>query len=637
MKKLIQSANFILLFALPLIFCPGLEESFILPKRLLLYLGVALLLLGTLIASKVDLSIAVGERKNLYNILLFTLTILFLLAYLFSGSYSAGYNDILDWIPLLLLGFLWQYHLDGSSSQKGAFWLIAAGTLSAIYAFCQRLGIDPIHWQQADLVRTRSIGTLGNPDFLAGFLAIVLPLSLGALFSAKNPKSRWLFVLSTIFIVSGCLLSYSRGGWLALLSGGIVFFILSSAKIPKKQLVILFLIVVALFFLIKVGDRHKEFSIISRVKNFASLQDPSVSARFHLWKTALSLSLQHPLLGNGPGAFTYLALPYRKNEPMFLRTRLAMPERVHNDFLEIMVAFGIPALLVYLSLLVLSLFNLFRNARSSTEQSIFWAGMFSALIAFMVQGLFVYSTLPSLVILCFLIGSGNYRNAEKNYPIFAFTALFMVLLGMSLCLFNITADRLYFCSVTEQLAGNNKQAVNNIERAIKIFPFQPLYFIHKGKYLEAELVKNYSPELFTRTANAYIIAQKLNPLNPYPYADLGRLSGAMAGRNPGLGEIAIYAYSQALQRDPYNAFFLNDLANVYLDTNHPEQAITYYRKSLEIYPNSAITMGNLSRAYVLTGQTALAIKILTQITETDPKAKDAKQLLQYLKHGGTNK
>jgi len=79
------------------------------------------------------------------------------------------------------------------------------------------------------------------------------------------------------------------------------------------------------------------------------------------------------------------------------------------------------------------------------------------------------------------------------------------------------------------------------------------------------------------------------------------------------------------------------LANLFLDTNHPEQAITYYRKSLEIYPNSAITMGNLSRAYVLTGQTALAIKILTQITETDPKAKDAKQLLQYLKHGGTNK
>jgi len=630
MKKILPWTNLLLLFVLPLIFYPNIEEVFVLPKRLILYLGVILLLAGILFSPGAGLSLNQKNTKNKYDLLLLLFAFLVIFAFVVSGHYSAGLNEILDWVPLLILGFIWKNYLDYETAQKGTCLLISAATLTSIYAFCQKLGIDPVNWEQIELVKTRSIGTLGNPDFLSSFLVTVFPLALAALFLFNERKHHLLLSFSVILIGAGSVLSFSRGGWIALIIGTVCFLWLSRFKLEKKQVWGFILIVCLAFLLIKFGDRHKEISLSSRMKNFINLQDPSISSRIHLWKTAIILSMHSPILGHGPGTFPYLALPYRESEPLFQKERLAIPEKVHNDLLEIMISFGTPALLLYLLILGYSLAKVYNKIQVEPHNKIFWAGIAGSLIAFIVQGLFVYSTLPVLVIFWFLLSAINFREGDNPKKLPALAAFIIIILGLGLTGGNLVADHFFYRALTENLAGNQTKAIQEINQAIKIYPLQPAYYINKGKFLEAHLRNNYSPLCFSSAANAYIRASKINPLNPYPFADLGRLAGTYAAMGQPMQEIAIWAYQQALERDPYNAFFLNDIGNVYLDSNRPAQAIIYYQKSLRIHPNSSLTLANWGRALLLTGQKEQALEIIQKALRIDPHYQYAKQLLHYI-------
>lgn len=55
-----------------------------------------------------------------------------------------------------------------------------------IYAFFQRLGLDPLApFYQTRLDMNRAFSSLGNPNYLAGFILIMLPLLHETIFVHK--------------------------------------------------------------------------------------------------------------------------------------------------------------------------------------------------------------------------------------------------------------------------------------------------------------------------------------------------------------------------------------------------------------------------------------------------------------------
>ena len=80
--------------------------------------------------------------------------------------------------------------------------VLLSAVLSSLYALAQFAGLDVIPWKDFD----RPVGTLGNPNFLAGFLIAILPLLAiyelsGKKMFNKIPKLQLAFKLQLIRLI----------------------------------------------------------------------------------------------------------------------------------------------------------------------------------------------------------------------------------------------------------------------------------------------------------------------------------------------------------------------------------------------------------------------------------------------------
>ncbi|MGH7442925.1 MAG: O-antigen ligase family protein, partial [bacterium] len=91
--------------------------------------------------------------------------------------------------------------------------LLAAALCAALYALMQALGRDYMPWSAASTVANRFFGTLGNPNFLGGLMAMAIPLKLGLAWEAwgkEKPEDKdapW-----RLFILGLGVLTYLAAG-----------------------------------------------------------------------------------------------------------------------------------------------------------------------------------------------------------------------------------------------------------------------------------------------------------------------------------------------------------------------------------------------------------------------------------------
>lgn len=108
--------------------------------------------------------------------------------------------------------------------------LFAAVTLSSVavaaYAICQRLGLDPLSWEATALGLDpiqRATGTLGNPTFVAGYLAVALFVTVA------YSRARRLAAAALVVQFGGILATGSRGALIAAAAGAVVFLLAQAA------------------------------------------------------------------------------------------------------------------------------------------------------------------------------------------------------------------------------------------------------------------------------------------------------------------------------------------------------------------------------------------------------------------------
>lgn len=107
----------------------------------------------------------------------------------------------------------------GIGSRQRLLNVIAWSSLPVcLYAIVQHAGLDPIHWS-FDAARPFSL--LGNPDFLASYLAMVLPLT------AYLAVKQQLPAVGLVFLQAGVLwLTAGRSGFLALIAASVVLLLI---------------------------------------------------------------------------------------------------------------------------------------------------------------------------------------------------------------------------------------------------------------------------------------------------------------------------------------------------------------------------------------------------------------------------
>ena len=186
----------------------------------------------------------------------------------------------------------------------------------------------------------RVFATFFNPDFLAGFMAVMLPLALAWYLSRTSKGVTLIAGFAVLGISANILLSGSRFGAVAAVGGVLVFLLLAlyARQIGKSQTVrgLILLVPIILVFL-RLGS-----PLTNRVATVGA-ESHSGNFRVYTWKGAARMAEANPINGTGLGTFE-IAYP---RYALVGYTKLA-----HNSYLQIAAEAGTPAALALIALII---------------------------------------------------------------------------------------------------------------------------------------------------------------------------------------------------------------------------------------------------------------------------------------------
>ncbi len=188
----------------------------------------------------------------------------------------------------------------------------------------------------------RAYGAFGSPNSLGIYLAVVLVIGLIWYLSLAEKKAKLLVNVGQLVILSGLLVSFSRGAWLAASAGLLsIFLILLLNKkifsepssnfhsISKVLVPFVSYSLLTLSFLILFSPL-----IITRFNTANRLEQRSVSERQTQWHEAMPLLKLNWLLGVGPGAYTAALARVYPGRPAFAY------QPIHNIYALALVEWG---------------------------------------------------------------------------------------------------------------------------------------------------------------------------------------------------------------------------------------------------------------------------------------------------------
>ncbi len=212
------------------------------------------------------------------------------------------------------------------------FWIVI------LYAFFQRFGLDPLtNAYNSRLDPWRLFSTLGNPNYLAWYVLLMLPLLRVYHFEGEVSWQEHMWEVS-IWIISW-LMIYWTGSYLAwMMFATYVGYTIISHVLPKTayRKYLWFVIVLALVtFVITISIEYRDTILeAQKMKWFI--------ARWYLWKTgfsALTANIGHFLFGYGPDGFLPVSEHFRHPLLSVYEDPAYRIDRSHNVFLDFWLHF----------------------------------------------------------------------------------------------------------------------------------------------------------------------------------------------------------------------------------------------------------------------------------------------------------
>lgn len=201
----------------------------------------------------------------------------------------------------------------------------------------------------------------GNLSMLTALLCTA-GLGWGVEQSCQKRRKYWviLLVLGAVGGIFGSLLSGSRGGWVGL---PFVFFVLYrtyhqyfSKRLKIQAAIALALITISLFYTPQLGVKNRIDAAISDIHEYSQgNSETSVGARFEMWKGAIQLVQQKPLLGWGQDnyhtAMTDL-VEQNKADPV-----VTLFNHAHNEILDRSAKHGLIGLALLLAMYLVPMWH----------------------------------------------------------------------------------------------------------------------------------------------------------------------------------------------------------------------------------------------------------------------------------------
>lgn len=229
-------------------------------------------------------------------------------------------------------------------------------------------------------------------------LAMYIPVIVSLLFLSDVSKINKILYLTLIVIFTiALLLSYSRGGWLSILTALAIlatFFL----KIKLRTLLATGITLFVLFFsfqdeiFIALGRNNTDSegnlsNTVSSVTNIST--DASNLERINRWSCAIRMFKEKPVLGWGPGTYMFYYAPFQKSsERTIISTNFGTNGNAHSEYLGPLSEQGAPGLLIVAIMFFATLFMGYRLYYSVKEKNmrIITCGVFLGLFPYFIHG-----------------------------------------------------------------------------------------------------------------------------------------------------------------------------------------------------------------------------------------------------------
>ncbi len=249
----------------------------------------------------------------------------------------------------------------------------------AIFAIIQKATWNGgIYWFRELTQGGTPFGPFVNRNHYAGFIGMLIPLTLGLAFTRKKRERKILFGFFALIMAVSLFLSLSRGGIISFFAGITVFgLFLSWDKFrAKKSWTLTAFIFVLFLYLLYLGINP----VIDRFYE----TDITREARIAVWSETVNAFKDFYLTGSGLGTFINVFLFY---SPEAIRS---IYDHAHNDYLEFILEAGI----IGTVLLLLFLFFFVRSIVGGSwagRTGIFKISMLSSITTIAIHSIFDFN------------------------------------------------------------------------------------------------------------------------------------------------------------------------------------------------------------------------------------------------------
>ncbi|GAA2758398.1 O-antigen ligase family protein [Actinopolymorpha rutila] len=209
---------------------------------------------------------------------------------------------------------------------------------------------------------TRLSGGVGDPNDLAAALVPAIALGLFGLSYVRNRQGRVALAAILVALLTGMLLTQSRGGLAAtavMLGAGLVLGGRLRGRIAALCGV---LVLIGVFYYAFLAPTESVDRLVSVVHSDASGRRSDASNRFPLWAHAARLIAQQPIAGVGAGNYRAAVEQRFGRDPA---TDAVHQRIVHNSYLEIQAELGIVGMLLFLTVVGGAVATAFRSAQGA--------------------------------------------------------------------------------------------------------------------------------------------------------------------------------------------------------------------------------------------------------------------------------
>jgi len=251
-----------------------------------------------------------------------------------ASSYSTRIELLLLLSDLILL-FLAVQAFRTLQDWRGFVWFgMVFGFLTSIFGILQHMTFNgKLYWFREIRYGGIPFGPYVNRNHFAGFVELILPLSLVPLVLGRVRRERWLVVsLFAVVPIGALFLSVSRGG---IVSFGVELAVLALVLIQRraagKQLfagLAVLLLALLMVSWLGVGQLLQRFSSFQALEATAGKR---ASMRHDTWQ----IFLHHPVAGTGLGTLQIVYPPY---ETLYDGK---IVNHAHNDYLEALAETGV--------------------------------------------------------------------------------------------------------------------------------------------------------------------------------------------------------------------------------------------------------------------------------------------------------